>query len=153
MIVCHWMSGWVVCLVSKDCVAVIFKGLTLKMKVSQSCAHSVTHQHFSKDLNPLPADCSENLTYLNDTATCLLFCTLWMLMGNGCTSPLILHLGTRWGWAVSFLPRPLYCQGKSSWQPLNRRLVGLQTWSGCFAQNKTLLLLLGIDSLVVQLMS
>jgi len=66
----------VVCVVSNDCVAVIFKGLTLKM-VSQSSAHLMTHQHISKDLNLLP-DCSENLTYLNGTDTCLLSCVTLM---------------------------------------------------------------------------
>jgi hypothetical protein len=35
-------------------------------------------------------------------------------------------LGTRWRWVVSFTPRPLYHQGKSSWYPLDRRLGGPQ---------------------------
>jgi hypothetical protein len=40
-------------------------------------------------------------------------------------------LGTKWGWVVSFTPRPLYPQGKSPWYPLDRRLGGPQSRSGC----------------------
>jgi hypothetical protein len=32
-------------------------------------------------------------------------------------------LGTRWRWEFSFTPRPLYPHRKSSWCPLDRRLV------------------------------
>jgi hypothetical protein len=32
---------------------------------------------------------------------------------------------------VSFTPRPLYPQGKSPWYPLDRRLGGPQSYSGC----------------------
>jgi len=32
--------------------------------------------------------------------------------GNGNIAPLILDFGTRWRWAVSFAPRPLYLQLK-----------------------------------------
>jgi hypothetical protein len=39
-------------------------------------------------------------------------------------------LGTRWRWVVSFMPRPLYPQGKSPWYPLERRLGGPQSHSG-----------------------
>jgi hypothetical protein len=39
---------------------------------------------------------------------------------------------------VSFTPRPLYPQGKSPWQPLNRRLGGPQNWSGCCGEVKIL---------------
>jgi hypothetical protein len=41
---------------------------------------------------------------------------------NGGIAPRILDPGTRWRWVVSFMLRPLYSQGKSSWYPLDRRL-------------------------------
>jgi hypothetical protein len=44
--------------------------------------------------------------------------------GNRGIAPLILNLGNRWKWLVSFTPRPLYPQGKSPWHPLDRRLMG-----------------------------
>jgi hypothetical protein len=47
--------------------------------------------------------------------------TYW---GNGGMAPLILDLGTRWRWVVSFTPRPLYPQGKSPLYPLDRMLGG-----------------------------
>jgi len=40
-----------------------------------------------------------------------------------------------WRWAVSFAP-----QGKSPWYPLDRRLVGPQSWSGCDDEKKKSLL-------------
>jgi hypothetical protein len=45
-------------------------------------------------------------------------------------------LGTRWRWVVSFRPRPLYHQGKSPCYPLDRRLGGLQSRSGCGVEEK-----------------
>jgi len=47
--------------------------------------------------------------------------TYW---GSGGIAPPFLDLGIRWRWVVSFTPRPLYSQGKSPWQPLDRRLGG-----------------------------
>jgi hypothetical protein len=47
-----------------------------------------------------------------------------MVYGGGGIAPRILDLGTRWKWVVSFTPRPLYPQGKSSWYSLDRRLDG-----------------------------
>jgi hypothetical protein len=44
--------------------------------------------------------------------------------------------GTRWRGVVSFTPRPLYPQGKSSWYPLDRRLVGIQSHSGHGGEEK-----------------
>jgi hypothetical protein len=62
-------------------------------------------------------------------------------------SSIILDLGTRWRWVVSFMPRPLYPQGKSppSPYPLDRRLGGPQNQSGCFRVEKNLFPLLGIE--------
>jgi hypothetical protein len=49
---------------------------------------------------------------------------------TGGIAPPILHLCTRWKWTVSFMPRPLYPQGKSPRYPLDRRLGGPQSRSG-----------------------
>jgi hypothetical protein len=56
--------------------------------------------------------------------------------GSGCIAPLILELGTRWRWVVSFTPRPLYPQGKSPWYPLDRGLGGPQSSSGRGGEEK-----------------
>jgi hypothetical protein len=37
-------------------------------------------------------------------------------------APLILNLGTRWRWMVSFTPQPLYHQRKRTQYPMARRL-------------------------------
>jgi hypothetical protein len=60
--------------------------------------------------------------------------------GSGGITPLIIDLGTRWRWVVSFTPRPLYPQGKSSWYPFGKRLGG-RWWREKFpapAGNRTL---------------
>jgi hypothetical protein len=51
-------------------------------------------------------------------------------LGSGGIGPRLLDLGNRWRWAVSFTPRPLYCQGKSPWYPLSSRLGEPQSRSG-----------------------
>jgi len=51
--------------------------------------------------------------------------------GNEDIAPLILNLGPIWSLVVSLMPWPLYPQGKSSWYPLNRRLVILMSQYGC----------------------
>jgi hypothetical protein len=51
-------------------------------------------------------------------------------LGSGGVTPRILDLGIRWRWVVSFMPRPLYLQGKSPWYPLERRLGVPQNRSG-----------------------
>jgi hypothetical protein len=56
--------------------------------------------------------------------------------GNGGIAPLILYLGTRWRWVVSFMPRPLYLQGKSPMYPLDRRLGESQSRSGRGGEEK-----------------
>jgi hypothetical protein len=48
---------------------------------------------------------------------------------SGGIDPHILDLGTRWRLVVSFMPPPLYCQGKSLWYLLDRRLGEPQNWS------------------------
>jgi hypothetical protein len=42
--------------------------------------------------------------------------------GSGGLAPRILNLGARWCWVVSFTPRQLYLQGRSSRYTLHRRL-------------------------------
>jgi hypothetical protein len=59
--------------------------------------------------------------------------TYW---GSGDIAPLILVLGTRCRWVVSFTPWPLYPQGKSPWYPLDRRLGGPQSRSGRGGEEK-----------------
>jgi hypothetical protein len=46
--------------------------------------------------------------------------------GSGGIAPRILVLGTRWKWAISFKPWPLYPQGKSPWYPLDN--TGIAQW-------------------------
>jgi hypothetical protein len=55
---------------------------------------------------------------------------------SGGISPLILNLGTRCWWVVSFTPQPLYPQGKRRWYPLDRRLGGPQSRCGCCGKSK-----------------
>jgi len=56
--------------------------------------------------------------------------------GNGGIAPSIPDLGIRWGWVVSFTPRPLYPQGKRPQYPLDRRLGGTQGRSGHGGEEK-----------------
>jgi len=46
-------------------------------------------------------------------------------------APRVLDLGARWRWVDSFTPRPLYPPGKEPQYPMDRRLGGPQSWSGC----------------------
>jgi len=49
------------------------------------------------------------------------------LRGSGGVAPRSLNLGTRWRWAVTFTPRPLYPKGKHPWDPLHRKVGRLQS--------------------------
>jgi len=42
-------------------------------------------------------------------------------MGDGCTTPHILNLSTRWKWLISSMPRPPYPDTERLYCPLNRR--------------------------------
>jgi hypothetical protein len=53
-------------------------------------------------------------------------------------SSVIIDLGTRWRWVVSFTPRPLYPWGNSPTCPLYRRLDGPQNRSGSYEEEKNL---------------
>jgi hypothetical protein len=59
-------------------------------------------------------------------------------MGDWRYSFIILNLGTRWRWVVSFTLRPLYSQGNSPRYPLYERLDGALSSSGCYGKKKTL---------------
>jgi len=59
--------------------------------------------------------------------------TYW---GSGGIDPHILVFGTRWRRVVSFMPRPLYPQGKSPQYPLDKRLGGSQNHSGRGGEEK-----------------
>jgi hypothetical protein len=50
--------------------------------------------------------------------------TMKVYWGSGGIAPCILDLGSRWRGVVSFMPQPLYSQGKKLWYPLDRRLGG-----------------------------
>jgi hypothetical protein len=62
--------------------------------------------------------------------------TMESYWGNGGIYPSILDLGTRWKLVVSFKPRPLYHQKKSSCYPLDRRLSKPQSRSGHGGEEK-----------------
>jgi hypothetical protein len=73
--------------------------------------------------------------------------TYW---GSGGIAPRIPDLGTTWRAVVNFTPRPLYLQGKNPWYPLDRRLGGPQSRSGCSAEEKSSQTLLGLESPNIQ---
>jgi len=50
-------------------------------------------------------------------------------LGSGGIAPHILDLGNRWRYVVSFMPQPLYHQGKSRQYPMDKRVGGAQSWS------------------------
>jgi len=49
---------------------------------------------------------------------------------------MLFNLDARWTWVVSFTTRPLYPQGKRPWYPLDRRLDGPHSQSGCGGEEK-----------------
>jgi len=63
------------------------------------------------------------------------------IYGSGGIGPLILNLGSRWRWLVSSMPWPRYPHQ----YPWNWRLGGSQSWSGWFIEEKSQLLLAGIE--------
>jgi hypothetical protein len=69
---------------------------------------------------------------------------------GGGIAPRILDLGTIWRWVVSFTPRVLYPQGKSSWYPLDRRLGGPQTRSGRGGEEKNSQTLPALEPPIIQ---
>jgi hypothetical protein len=81
--------------------------------------------------------------------------TDWAITGSGCgcIAPRILELGTRWRSVVSFIPPPLYPQGKSSWYPLDTRLGGPQSRSERGGEEKNSQLLPGLEPPIFQLVA
>jgi hypothetical protein len=55
---------------------------------------------------------------------------------SGDIAPRILNLGTRWRWEVTFTSHPLHPRCNSSRYPMDRRLGGLQSRSGCSGEEK-----------------
>jgi hypothetical protein len=72
------------------------------------------------------------------------------VLGSGGIAPHILDLGTRWRWVFSFTPWLLYSQGKNPRYPLDRRLGGLQSQSGCNGKEKNSQPLLALEPLITQ---
>jgi hypothetical protein len=62
--------------------------------------------------------------------------TYW---GSGDITPNIINLSTRWRWVVSFMPWPLYPQGRNPLYPLDRKVGGFQSWFGCSGRGRTFL--------------
>jgi len=56
--------------------------------------------------------------------------------GSGGIDSLILNLGTRWRRLVSFTARPLYSRGRSPRYPLDSRLYGPKSRTGCGGEEK-----------------
>jgi hypothetical protein len=70
--------------------------------------------------------------------------------GSGGIAPCILDLRTRWKWVVSFTPQLLYPQGKCPRYPLDRRLGGPQSQSGCGGKEKISQPLPGLEPPIIQ---
>jgi hypothetical protein len=65
---------------------------------------------------------------------------------SGDTAPRILDLDTRWRWVVGYTPSPLYFQEKSPWYPLDRRLGGSKSRSGCGGEERNTQLPPGVET-------
>jgi hypothetical protein len=57
-------------------------------------------------------------------------------LGSGGIAPLILNLGTRWKWVVSFTPQPPYSVGNTGRYPFVRTLGGSNSRSGRGGEEK-----------------
>jgi hypothetical protein len=68
------------------------------------------------------------------------------ILGSGGMAPCSLDLGTGWSLVVSFMPWPIYLQGKSHRYQLDRRLSGPQSQSGHGGEEKNSHLLPRIES-------
>jgi hypothetical protein len=64
----------------------------------------------------------------------------WRHMGEWRYSSIILEIGSRWRWVVSFRSRPFYLREKIPRYPFNRRLGGPQSRSGLCGEEKSLAL-------------
>jgi hypothetical protein len=54
-------------------------------------------------------------------------------------SSIVLNLGSRWKWMISFTPLPNCSRGNSPWYPLDRWLGGTESQSGLYGGDKNLL--------------
>ena len=72
----------------------------------------------------------------------LSLCILWRYRESRGITPLILNLGHRWGWVVSFM-----LQSLDVWYPMNRRLGGPHSWSRHFGEKS--LASPGIQTLII----
>jgi hypothetical protein len=70
--------------------------------------------------------------------------------GIGSRVTRILDLGTRWRWVVSFMPQPLYPQGKNLWYTSYKRLGGPQSRSGRGGEEKNSQPLPGLEPPIIQ---
>jgi hypothetical protein len=61
-------------------------------------------------------------------------------MGEWRYSCAIFDLSTRWKWMVNFMPLLLYRQGRRPQYPLDKKLGGPQSQSGCCGEQKNLAL-------------
>jgi hypothetical protein len=68
---------------------------------------------------------------------------------SGGIAPCITYLGTKWRWMVSFTPRPIYTQGNSPCNPLNRRLGGPQSRSAHGDEEKNSQSLPGLEPPII----
>jgi hypothetical protein len=73
--------------------------------------------------------------------------------GSVNTASHIPDLSTRWRSVVSFKPQLFYPQGKSPWYPLDRRLSGTQSRSGCSGKEINSQLLPGLEPPIIQLVA
>jgi len=64
-------------------------------------------------------------------------------------APVILNIRTKWRWVVNFMPC-CFTSRKTPIYPLNRRLGGPQSWSGCFWEEKFLLPWLRLEPQTIQ---
>ena len=76
--------------------------------------------------------------------------TIKACRGRRGIAPLILNLGTRWRWKVSFMPRLLFSYGKNLWYLLNRKSDGLHSWSWCLGKEKNTLSMMGTEPRIIQ---
>jgi hypothetical protein len=72
------------------------------------------------------------------------------VLGSRGIAPHILDLVTRRRWVVGFAPRPPYPHGRGTCYPLDRRLGGLQNWSGCGGEEKNSQPLPGLEPPIIQ---
>ena len=89
------------------------------------------------------------ITQKKEHNICILVRAVKTHTGGRSIAPLILNLGTRRRWVISFTTQQLSL-GKETEFPLNRWLDGLWSQSRHFRKGKNFLLLLGIEPQIIQ---